>query len=92
MKYLLYFILFVVLIAYGFFYAKEHRLIRLPTPTYVACGCGGCCAGEEPKQQCLYRFNGDLLEEIIEKDKALFGSPKCEYLNCTRGIEYKYCD
>jgi hypothetical protein len=91
MKYLLYFILLIVLIAYGFFYAKEHRLIKLPSPTFVACGCGGCCQGSTPVQQCLYRFNGESLEDVIAEEEAMKADEYCSN-ECSEGIEYKYCD
>ena len=91
MKILLYFILLVVAIAYGFFYAKENRIIKLPTPSYVACGCGGCCEGSNPVSQCLYRYNGDRMEDVIASDKADGADGYC-YKDCSEGIEYKYCD
>lgn len=91
MKFLLFSILLIIAIVYGFFYAKENRLIKLPTPNYVACGCGGCCQNSKPELQCLYRYNGDKLEDIIDQDKRELADEYCSD-ECSEGIEYKYCD
>lgn len=58
---------------------------------YVACGCG-CCKGEEPRKECLYRSKGDDIQKIIEEDKQSARSSSCNYAGCASGIKYTYCD
>lgn len=91
MKYLLYVIAIILLAIYGFQYVQSHHLFSLPSPSYVACGCG-CCANVQPVAQCLYNAKGELLEDIIRNDKKLFGSLKCSSAKCITGTEYRYCD
>lgn len=59
--------------------------------SYIACGCG-CCVGEEPIEECLYRSKGDNIHKIIEEDKKLAQSPICPTVGCAFPINYIYCD
>lgn len=59
--------------------------------SYTACGCG-CCGGESPIEQCLYKSKGDDINKIIESDQKVKNSPQCAYAGCSKGLLYKYCD
>ncbi len=58
---------------------------------YIACGCG-CCGASEPVIQCLYGSNGDSIESVVAKDKAIAKSPECPKAGCSMPIKYEYCD
>ncbi|MFH1866648.1 MAG: hypothetical protein ABIJ81_01025 [Patescibacteria group bacterium] len=58
---------------------------------YIACGCG-CCGGEEPTTQCLYRSQGDDIAKIIAQDKLAAANPQCAFMGCSFPVKYQYCD
>lgn len=63
----------------------------LDQTTYTACGCG-CCPGVTPVKQCIYHSKGDQLEKFIKEDTVIKNSSQCSMMECSRGIEYYYCD
>ncbi|WP_194858296.1 hypothetical protein [Myxococcus sp. AB056] len=63
--------------------------------TYEACGCG-CCPMAGPVYECLYWTQGDSLQAVIAKDKAMKDGPYCKGTGkvpgCSLGTMYRYCD
>jgi hypothetical protein len=63
--------------------------------SYISCGCG-CCSFDEPieeiaKDECLYKSEGDNIQDIINRDRSL--SPDdCAAVGCSFPIRYVYCD
>jgi len=75
--------------SYTFSYFKATKFSK--SETYVACGCG-CCGGTNPVEKCLYKRDGDNLNEIIKKDLLIKKNSACHVAGCSQGILYKYCD
>jgi len=72
-----------------------------PTPTpqspqsYISCSCG-CYPFDKPleeiaKKQCLYRSQGDSIEDKIKQDQQLT-EQDCAAVGCSYPIKYQYCD
>ena len=63
--------------------------------SYISCGCG-CCGFDKPfeeiaKVECLYKSNGESIQDKIDQDKQL--SPDlCSTVGCSFPIKYVYCD
>ena len=58
---------------------------------YTACGCG-CCAGVEPRTECLYREEGGSMQAIMLQDQRIRESPDCETMGCSFPVRYIYCE
>ncbi len=70
---------------------ENGKCVKPLQETYVACGCG-CCQVTDVNITCIYRADGDDLQEIIEADKAIAESPDCNSMGCSMPIIYTYCD
>ena len=64
---------------------------KLEPESYLSCGCG-CCGGAEPQEKCLFREQGDSLEDKRESDRRLGESNACDLMGCSLGTKYVFCD